>query len=95
MTKTINTLSAVFVYCLSTIEPARTDYINPMICDPIKPVVPNLFGVHGTLTRKCKYLAAPQDGLIGLKIKELKLFEAPLTPVYGTLVCRGTPVENH
>ena len=26
---------------------------------------------------------------------ELQLLAAPLTPGYGTLVCRGTPVKNH
>ena len=30
-----------------------------------------------------------------MKIKELELLAAPLTPDRGTLVCHGTPVGNH
>ena len=53
------------------------------------------FLLRGTLTKFSRFSAAPLDGQIGIKIKELYLLAAPLAPAHGTLVCRGTPVGNH
>ena len=51
--------------------------------------------VRGTLTKFCRYLAAPLDGYIGIEIKELYYLVAPLAPANGTLMCRSCPVGNH
>jgi hypothetical protein len=30
-----------------------------------------------------------------MNIEKIQYLAAPLGPLHGTLVCRGTPVENH
>ena len=47
------------------------------------------FLVRGTLNKLYRYLAAPLDGQIGIKIKKLYYLAALKTPV------RGIPVRNN
>ena len=51
------------------------------------------FLLLGTLGQQYRYLAAPLDDKMGIKVDKSDNWAAPLTHSHGTLVvCRGTPV---
>ena len=60
-----------FVYFETLASNLKSFGLENQVCKLPRSVFPNLFLVRGTLAKLCRYLAAPLDGQIGKKIKEL------------------------
>ena len=56
-------------------------HLMPKFCDSVS----QPFLIHGILTKFCRYLAAPLDGQIDLKIQELYWLAAPVALAHSTL----------
>ncbi len=54
---------------------------------PLKPIIDKFHKESQQITRKSNVLK--ED------IEKIQYLAAPLGPLHGTLVCFGTPVENH